>query len=139
MKHIKSGATYILRLDRGERIVETLTRFCEKRKVRAGYFFGIGTCRRAELGFFRMGHKRYSFRTFPGEYEIASLQGNVSLRNGSAFVHAHIVISGPDFLARGGHLKEAEVLATCEIALSLFSRPLARTLSRSSGLNLLAI
>jgi len=137
MKHIKAGSTYVIRLDRGEKLVETLIRFCEKRKVRSAHFQGIGTCRRAELGYFRMGKKRYSFRTFRGEYEIASLQGNVSLLDGKSFVHAHIVIGGPDFLARGGHLKEAEVLATCEIVLSPFSRALTRKHFPSSGLKLL--
>jgi len=134
MKHIKAGSTYVIRLDRGEKVVETLTRFCEKRKVRSAFFQGIGTCRRAELGFFLMDKGRYKFRKVPGDQEITSLMGNVSLLGGKPFVHAHIVISGPDFLARGGHLKEAEVLATCEIVLTPLSRSLTRTYSRSTGL-----
>lgn len=137
MKHVKSGSTSIIRLDRGERIIETLTRFCEKRKVRSGYFQGIGTCRRAELGFFQMAKGRYKFKKLPGDYEITALAGNVSLLDGKPFVHAHIVLGGTDFASHSGHLKEAEVLATCEIVLAPLSRTLTRKFSRSSGLSLL--
>lgn len=136
MKHKKAGSTYIIRLDRGEKVIETLTRFCEKRKVRFAHFQGIGTCRRAELGFFQMEKGRYKFKKLPGDYEITSLTGNVSPLDGKPFIHAHIVISGSDFLARGGHLKEAEVLATCEIVLCPLPAALVRKPDPGSGLNL---
>jgi predicted DNA-binding protein with PD1-like motif len=137
MKHIRAGSTYVIRLDRGEKVVETLTRFCEKRKVRSAFFQGIGTCRRAELGFFLMDKGRYKFRKVPGDQEITSLTGNVSLLDGKPFIHAHIVLGGSDFISHSGHLKEAEVLATCEIVLTPLSRSLTRTHSRSTGLTLL--
>ncbi len=137
MRHLKKHSIYVIRLERGERIIGSLTAFCLRRKIRAAVFQGIGTCRRAELGFFRLTEKRYSFRTFRGEHEITSLQGNISLLGGKPFVHAHIVLGGPDFTSRSGHLKEAEVLATCEIFLLPWPGVLRRRSDPATGLNLL--
>jgi uncharacterized protein len=38
--------------------------------------------------------------------EIASGLGNVSLRDGEPFIHLHLVVSGPDGSAVGGHAME---------------------------------
>ena len=139
MTAVKKGPVHIIRLEPGERIIDTLAAFCLRRKIGAASFQGLGTCRWAELGFFRTARKRYALRKFRGDHEIVSLQGNVSLMGGKSFVHAHIVLSGPDFLARGGHLKEAEVAATCEIVLRPIPGKIQRKFDPDSGLNLLDI
>ena len=36
----KLGPVYVIRLERGERILESLTAFCEREGVRAAYFEG---------------------------------------------------------------------------------------------------
>ncbi len=136
MKSIQKGPVHLLRLERGEKIIETLTDYCRRRKIAAAAFEGLGTCRRAELGFFRTARKRYSVRLFRGDHEIVSLLGNISLLDGKPFVHAHVVLSGPDFLARGGHLREAEVQATCEIMLRPLPGTIGRKFDPASGLNL---
>jgi len=137
MKNLKVGATYVIRLDQGEKLVQSLARFCDEHKVLSASFQGIGTCREATLGFFRMDTGRYKFRTFPGDHEITSLTGNVCRVEGRAFVHAHIVLGNSRFGTRSGHLKEAEALATCEIVLVPLARPLARKRDPATGLNLL--
>jgi len=129
MKSRQLGSVYIIRLERGERILESLTAFCDREGVRAAYFDGLGTCRNAELGFFHIAAGIYDFRLFPEDCEITSLHGNVSLLEGRIRVHAHIVIGDSGFRSWSGHLKEAEVLATCEIVL----RPLAGELHRKKA------
>lgn len=114
----KAGSIFILRLEKGDKIVESLTEFCRRRRVRAAHFSGLGSCRGAELGFFDWDKKKYRFHKVRGDHEIAALLGNIRLKEGRPFVHAHAVLSGPDFRAIAGHLKEAEVLALCEIALT---------------------
>lgn len=136
MKSAKKGPAHLLRLEKGEKIVETLTAYCLRQRIGAAFFQGLGTCRKAELGFFRTARQRYFVRTFRGDREIASLQGNVSLLEGKPFVHAHIVISGRDFLARGGHLVEAEVQATCEIVILPLRGTVRRRFEPGSGLSL---
>jgi hypothetical protein len=133
MKFRKTGGHYVLFLSRGERIIETLTGFCGKKKICAGYFSGIGSCRGAELGFYDWNAKKYRFKKFSADFEIAALQGNVSLRQRSPFVHAHVVLGDKNFRCAAGHLREAEVLAACEIVLVPLRTKLLRKLDASSN------
>jgi predicted DNA-binding protein with PD1-like motif len=139
MKRKKFKEVYVIRLETGERIVEKLIEFCEKAKIEAGYLSGIGTCRGAELGFFDWQTKKYSFKKFKGDYEITSFDGNISLFNGRPFLHAHIVLGDRHFHSWSGHLKEAEVLATCEIILTRLDGEFVRKTDKKSGLNLLRL
>ncbi|MBM3295031.1 MAG: DNA-binding protein [Candidatus Aminicenantes bacterium] len=133
MRYRKMENRYVLRLERGERIVAALTAFCGKRKIRAGSFNGIGTCRGAELGFFDGEKKVYHWKKLKGDYEITALVGNVGVLEGKPFVHAHITLGGRDFRAWAGHLKEAETSATCEIVLRPFPGELRRAFDPASG------
>ena len=128
---------YVLRLDRGERIVETLAAFCAREGVRSGSFTGLGTCRGPELGFFDENSMSYRQRKLEGNFEITALIGNVSVKDGRPFVHAHITLGDPEFRAWAGHLQEAETAATCEIVLVLLPGALPRKHRPDSGLNLL--
>jgi len=49
MKLQKIKDTHFIRLEIGEKIIETLKNFCNKNKIKCGYFFGIGALGEAEL------------------------------------------------------------------------------------------
>ena len=135
MKISKIEGHQVLRLETGERIVETLTAFCGREGIEAGSFTGIGTCRGAELGFFEWERKAYVFKKFEGDFEITALVGNVSVFEGKPHVHAHITLGDREFRAWAGHLREAETLATCEIVLRPLPGELVRKTDPASGLN----
>ncbi len=42
MKYFVLGATYVIRLDAGEKIVETLKALCERDAIGGGFFNGLG-------------------------------------------------------------------------------------------------
>jgi predicted DNA-binding protein with PD1-like motif len=106
---------YALRLDRDEEIVGSLRAFADQHEVRAGLLSGLGALREAELGFFVRATHEYIRKTFSGEFEIASLTGNLSDLEGEPFPHVHVVISGDDFVAYSGHLFRGIVSVTCEV------------------------
>jgi predicted DNA-binding protein with PD1-like motif len=135
MKERADGQQWIIRLDPGEMIVRALTGFAARKKIGGAAVSGIGSCRNPELGFFEMGEGAYRFRTLAGDFEIASLTGNVSLSGGKPLVHLHVVLGDVESQAWAGHLKEAEVLATCEIVLVPFSAPLDRAADPETGIN----
>ena len=92
-------------LERGEDLLDGLNRAVEELGIRAGTLQVIGALEEATLGYFDSGVKEY--RTIStGHVEIASGLGNVSLRDGAPFVHLHLVVSGPDGAALGGHAME---------------------------------
>ncbi len=106
---------YVVKLDPGEEIVESLHAFAVARGIRAGALSGIGAAGPCELGYFIPGTHEYVRREFPDEYEIGSLTGNWSEFDGEPFPHCHVVLGGDDFVAYTGHLFRGIVTVTCEI------------------------
>ena len=139
MKYFVLGSTYIVRLDAGERIVETLKALCERDAIGGGYFHGLGAVGEAEIGHFDPASNTYSWMKVPGPSEIVSLCGNITTVEGRPFLHAHIALGDDTFAVRGGHLKEAVVSATCEVTLVRFRDDIARTKDAATGLWRLAL
>ena len=139
MKYFVLGATYIIRLDAGEKIVETLMTLCERDGIGGGYFSGIGSVRDVEIGWFDAAAKGYAWTRIPGPGEIVSLIGNITKVDGRPFVHAHIALGDNTFAVRGGHLKEAVVSVTCEMTLVRFRDDIARKPDGASGFLKLAL
>ena len=139
MKARKAGEHWILRFETGDALIASIAEFCRHSGIGAGAFSGIGSCRLAELGFFDPKTKKYAFKTFRGAREIAALNGNISLMDGRPFVHAHAVLAGRDCRAVAGHLRETEVLAACEVVLTVLPGKLVRRSDPASGTNKLRI
>ncbi len=139
MKFKKIGSTYLIRLEKDERIIERLSGLCEKEKIKGGYFFGLGALSELELGHFNLATQKYSSKKFSGEYEVVSLNGNVSSLDGRIYIHAHIVVGDSEFQSWSGHLKEATVSATCEIYLIKLDEDVRRKRDEKTGLNLLDV
>ncbi len=133
MKYFVFGPTYVVRLDPGEKIVETLTALCERDQIGGGHFHGIGSAGEAEIGWFDQAAKAYVWTKVPGPSEIVSLTGNVTKVDGRPFVHAHVALAGRDSAVKGGHLKEAVVALTCEITMVRFKDDLVRKKDEASG------
>ena len=133
MKYFVFGPAYIVRLDAGEKIVESLTALCERDAIGGGHFSGLGSAGEAEIGWFDQAAKAYAWTKVPGPSEIVSLTGNITTVDGRPFVHAHIALAGPDSAVKGGHLKEAVVALTCEITLVAFKDDIARRKDEASG------
>jgi predicted DNA-binding protein with PD1-like motif len=136
MKARKAGRGYILMFERGDRLVADLAEFCRSRKIGAGTFTGIGSCRRAELGFFDPKTKKYAFKTFRGPHEIAALVGNISLMDGRPVVHAHAVLGSRDFKAFAGHLRGPDSEAssrTDEASLEIATQDFLKTAAPPSA------
>jgi predicted DNA-binding protein with PD1-like motif len=137
MKYFVLGATYIIRLDAGEKIVESLKSLCKQDRIGAGVLSGLGAVSQAELGWFDPDAKEYRTTRIQEPCEIVSLCGNVSLLDGEPHLHCHIALGDKTFGVRGGHLREAVVSATCEVFLTRFFEEIGRKKDGRSGLYLL--
>ena len=139
MNYFVLGSVYVIRLDAGEKIVETLRALCERDAIGGGFFNGLGAVGEAEIGHFDPAVDDYGWTVLSGPYEIVSLHGNVTTVDGKPFIHAHIALGDNTFAVRGGHLKEAVVSVTCEIVLTRFRDDIGRTKDERSGLWRLAL
>jgi predicted DNA-binding protein with PD1-like motif len=139
MNYFVLGPTYVVRLDGGEKILETLKALCERDAIGGGFFNGLGAVDEAEIGHFDPASNDYTWIRLSGPYEIVSLYGNITTVDGKPFIHAHIALGDNTFAVRGGHLKEAEVSVTCEITLTRFRDDIGRTKDAATGLFRLAL
>jgi predicted DNA-binding protein with PD1-like motif len=73
----------------------------------------------------------------PGQVEVLSLLGNITLADGQPKVHAHAVVGLPDGSTRGGHVLEAHVWPTLEIFLVESGEPLHRARDPETGLDVI--
>ncbi len=115
MKYRFDGFNHLLRLEKGELLMESLVEFAKINNLETGWVMGLGACRWAELGFYNLETKSYTWQKFDQPMEIVNLQGNIALKDGQPFAHIHAVLSNNDFQSVAGHVKELEVNATCEI------------------------
>ena len=137
MKYKKINDTYIIRLDKGERLLETLKDFCVKNQINCGYFFGIGSLDEAELAHYIVKSKKYTSEIFRQPLEIVNLSGNITTMTNGVYLHCHAALSDVNMEAIAGHLKEGIVGATCEIVLIELRAGIERKYDEKIGLNLM--
>jgi uncharacterized protein len=139
VKYFVLGPTYVVRLDAGEKIVETLMALCERDAIGGGFFNGLGAVSEAEIGRFDPAANDYTWAKLSGPREIVSLYGNITKIDGRPFIHAHIALGDRTFAVKGGHLKEAVVSVTCEITLTRFRDDIGRKKDEATGFLKLAL
>lgn len=126
---------FLVRLDRGEEVIEALASFAARRKIDGGFLQGIGAVENAEIGYFDLARKKYRRRAITPVAEVVSLSGNISLLDGKPFIHAHIILAGPDQKVSGGHLFSATVAITLEIYVRVIRGRLVRKHDPKTGFN----
>ncbi len=139
MKIKKINNTYLIRLEKDEKIIESIKQICKDKDIKSGYLSAIGAISSATLALYLLDKKEYFTKDFSEPMEIVSLSANISRLNNEPLIHCHTVISKQDMTAIGGHLNEAIVSATCEIILTPWSSQITRSFNEEIGLNLLDI
>jgi len=139
MKFRKYQDEYLIRLEKGEELVATLTGFCAEHDIKSGWITGIGGVQRASVGYYNLKRKSYIYRRIKDANELISLTGNVSDVDGLPFLHLHAVVADRNNKAQGGHVHHIIIGATAEIRLVTFDEPLKRELDEDIGLKLLAL
>ena len=139
MRAKQIGNHIIMRIDRGEMLLDELNSVCRKYSVGCASVSGIGATDSFVCGVFNLETKEYKEFEFNGTYEILSLSGNITVKDGDPYIHLHICAGDELGKCIGGHLKQARISATCEIIISLIDCKVGRVHDAGSGLNLLDI
>lgn len=139
MNYHKTSTGFILRLNKDEKLVETLNTFIKEKDIKAGWFTGLGGVQGAEIGFYNLDSKEYEWRTFIKLLEITNLTGNITYQNDRLILHIHATLTDDKLRAHGGHVRELVVGGTVEINLTTFNKKIERTFDKDTGLNLLDI
>jgi len=136
MKSKKFNNKYLIRIDKGEEVVETLKEFCEKENIKLGTITGIGATNRVKVGLFDTEKKEYYSTELEDNFEITSLCGNISTMDKETYLHLHINLCDSKHKCFGGHLNYAYVSATFEGVIEVIKGEVNRHLNDEVGLNL---
>ena len=137
MEYRKYDDTYVIRMDRGEEVVASLTEFCRKEAVVLGSVQALGAADRVMVGLYDVGTREYHKRVYEEPMEITSLVGSISKKEGEPYLHLHINLCREDMSVIGGHLNECRISATCEMFVRKINGRVERKLDEDvTGLNL---
>jgi len=137
MQAIQQDTEWMLRLDDGQDLFETLSAFAEREKITAAaVLFGIGMFRTATFGYWD--GKQYQPEELRVPHEVVALHGSIARADGAPSIHLHGAVAGPDHRLVGGHLLRATVGVLQEVVISTFpGRAFGRPLVESWGLRML--
>jgi len=134
-KKITDG--FVVKLDKGEQLVDSLIKFARQEKVDSGSVTGIGAVTNVTLGYFDREQKKYLEKKFEEVYELVSLVGSIATINYQPILHLHIIISDRNYKVYAGHLFSAEVAVTAEMFVRAYPERLLRKKDPQFRLNLL--
>ena len=132
---MKKSRAYMT-LAKGDNINKTFESFAEVKGVGCAWLNGIGALENPEIGYYSLEDKSYYRKTFKGEYELTSLIGNITLKEGKPFSHTHITFSDTEFRVFGGHLFNANITAAGEFIMQFGSDEINREMNAEIGLPL---
>ena len=90
----------------------------------------------ARVGYYHQTERQYYWLDLERPLEIASLIGNISVKDGGPMVHAHVTLTDSDGRAFGGHLAEGTLVFACEFTIQEYqsATPLVRQMDDPTGL-----
>ena len=136
MDYRKFGNTYMLRIDVGEEILESLKAVCAREGIRLAQVSAIGAADRAAVGVYDLAEKQYHREDLEGFMEIANLSGSVTEMNGEPYIHLHATLADQRNVVHGGHVISMRVGATCEMFVQVLDGSVTREKDEGLGINL---
>ena len=136
MEYKKFNNFYVLRIDKGEEVLTSLTNFCKKENIKVGQITGLGATDKITIGLFNPNEKAYKKSESTGPMEITSLIGNISSKDNEVYLHCHINVCNENMNVIGGHLNECYISLTGEFIITMIDGKVERELDPSIGLNL---
>mgnify|MGYP003746537193 FL=1 len=136
MKYRLENKKVLVALERGEELFESLYKIIKELDIEFGWINGIGAASDIVLGSYPSSTKQYVKKSFNGEFELASIMGNITTKEDNPFIHIHATISDEECNAFAGHLFTATIAVTCEIILNISDKPIIRKECSEVGLYL---
>ena len=137
MDYRRFNDTILLRIDRGEEIIETVKKVAEKEHIRLASVEALGATDDFTVGVYDVAEKHYDSKTFTGPHEIVSLVGTITEKDGAFYQHLHMSAGNARCEVFGGHLNRAVVSATCEMVIRILPGVVGRMPDPEIGINLL--
>ena len=126
---------HVFRVKPGQELLNGIARYCHEREIFSGVVIGIiGSVENARLNFLKALPGKYDSVDYHGPLEIVCAQGSIALKDDIPIIHIHVQLSGQD-ICSGGHLAQATVFSTAEVAIGALDYQLRRQTDSYTGLN----
>ena len=133
----QAGRAFVGRLMTGSDLMDELERICAERNVAAGWVSVIGAVRVAAFAYYDQHALAYRELRSDTHHEIVGFTGNVSLRDGKPFIHAHATFADASGACVGGHLIHGIEVFSAEFTIrEMAGVDLVRTFDEEIGLAL---
>lgn len=136
MDYRRFNNTIIARIDRGEEVHEKLKEIADKENIKLATIYGLGATNKFRIGSFKVSNKDYTEHDFEGDFEILSLIGSISTKDGEYYPHLHISCGDDKGSVFGGHLKMAYISVTCELTINIVDGIVERKMDEETGINI---
>ena len=136
MDYRRFGDTLLVRIDRGEEILEQVKTVALKENIQLASVQAIGALGSFTVGVYKVDEKKYYANSFEGSFEIVSLTGTINTMDGAFYTHLHMSAGNEKGEVFGGHLNRAVISATCEMVITVIDGRVDRFHSEEIGLNL---
>jgi predicted DNA-binding protein with PD1-like motif len=136
MEYRRFGSHYLVRIDRGEEVMESLTQMCREEGILLEAVSGLGAADYAKVGIYRVADHQFEGREFEGEQEVSSIVGSITQKDGEPYLHLHINLCDDNMNIHGGHLVRCRISGTCELIVTVLEGHVGRAYDEVTGLNL---
>ncbi len=121
----------------GVDLLKEITKICQERNIHLGSIEAIGAVQKASIAFYNQTKRDYVIMTINEPLEMTSLTGNISIKDGKPFVHAHVTLADSTGNVYGGHLAPGTIVFACEFIIKTFDGlMLERRFDEDTGLSL---
>ncbi len=127
---------YVVRILKGEEVMEQLSLLAQLENMECGEITGLGASNKVEIGLFNTETKEYKTTVKEGMFEVTSIIGNISRKEGEVYLHCHINFSDASLSTYGGHLVKCYISATGEFIVTKIDGKVERKFDPEIGLNL---
>jgi uncharacterized protein len=129
--------SFLAPLRYGHDMLEEVMRIIHETGIKHAAISIIGAVSSATFGYYDQEAQKYLKIIREGCFEVLSCTGNVTLKEGSPFVHAHALFGDRSGTSFGGHLMTPSVVFAAELhILELAGQPPGRIRDAATGLYL---
>jgi predicted DNA-binding protein with PD1-like motif len=133
MRFQRFGDRFLVRLESGDRVLESLNALLRAERIGFAWINGLGALRWVRLSYWNAQTLEYEPHEYEEQVEVVSLIGNAALRDGDPALHLHISLGRADLSMFGGHFNEGIVHPNLEVWLRPEQGEVVRALEPEFG------
>lgn len=124
-------------LKAGATIPDDIVAIAAKEKLVTARVEAIGGVDKLKLAYFNRSSKKYEEHNFKEFFEVTSLLGNITQKEGKPFLHVHGNFGRRDLSVLGGHVMSASVFPILEVVITPTTNRALRKFNKELGLNVI--